>query len=256
MKFTVLGCSGGIGGAGSRTTSFLVDDDVLIDAGTGVGELPLARLARIDHVFITHAHLDHIACLPLLVDSVGDLRPTPVTVYATDATLAVLRAHIFNWAVWPDFTRIPSPESAFMRFCPVVVGEPVELPGGRSITPLPAYHTVPAVGYHLAGTGGSLVFSGDTTSHPPFWQAVNSIPDLTHLIVETAFGDEEIALARASRHLCPSLLGEELARLNKQPQLWITHLKPGQFELIMEQVGRLAAAYSPRLLTHGQVLEF
>ena len=40
MKFRVLGCSGGIG-ARARTTSFLVDDDVLLDAGTGVEDLSI-----------------------------------------------------------------------------------------------------------------------------------------------------------------------------------------------------------------------
>jgi len=52
----------------------LLDHDVLIDAGTGVGDLSLTEMSLIDHVFITHSHLDHIACIPLLMDSVGFLR--------------------------------------------------------------------------------------------------------------------------------------------------------------------------------------
>jgi ribonuclease BN (tRNA processing enzyme) len=114
MKVQVLGCSGGIGGRDLRTTSLLVDDDILIDCGTGVGDLSLDQLVRIDHLFLTHAHLDHIACLPLLIDTVCDLRDKPLVVHATAATIAVLRDHIFNWAVWPDFSVIPSVEAAFM----------------------------------------------------------------------------------------------------------------------------------------------
>ena len=93
MRVRVLGCSGGIGGRHLRTTSLLVDHDILIDAGTGLPDLPLAELAAIDHVFITHSHLDHIAALPLMVDSVEDLRERPLTIHATAATLETIRSH-------------------------------------------------------------------------------------------------------------------------------------------------------------------
>jgi len=123
MKLKVLGCSGGIGGAQPRTTSFLLDDDILIDCGTGVGDLTLDELARIDHVFLTHAHLDHIAALPLMIDSVGELRQAPVQVHATPETIRILHSHIFNWLVWPDFSAIPDHHQPFMRFQPIHVGE-------------------------------------------------------------------------------------------------------------------------------------
>ena len=115
MKIKVLGCSGGIGGA-LRTTSFLVDDDILIDAGSGVGDLSIEQLVGIDHVFITHSHLDHITSLPFLLDTVMGMRPHPVTVYAIADTLKVLREHIFNWTVWPDFNVIPDPSQPFLLY--------------------------------------------------------------------------------------------------------------------------------------------
>ncbi|MGB8241848.1 MAG: MBL fold metallo-hydrolase, partial [Azonexus sp.] len=87
MKLRILGCSGGIGGEHLRTTSLLADDDILIDAGTGVGDLPIDELARIDHLFLTHTHLDHIACLPLMIDSVADRRGKPLTVYGIPPVL-------------------------------------------------------------------------------------------------------------------------------------------------------------------------
>ena len=144
MKFRVLGCSGGIGGRNARTTAFLVDDDILIDGGTGVGELEYEELLRINHIFVTHAHLDHIAFIPLLIDTVGDARRSPVTVYATVETLRILRSHIFNWLVWPDFSAIPDRHHPFMRFESLKVGEHATL-DGRRISALPAFHTVPAV---------------------------------------------------------------------------------------------------------------
>src|SRR5512134_1251218 len=110
MRLRVLGCSGGIGGRHMRTTSFLLDSDILIDAGSGVGDLTLAELSQIDHIFITHSHLDHVTSIPFLVDTVGGMRSRPLNVYATRATIEILKNHLFNWAIWPDFTEIPSPE--------------------------------------------------------------------------------------------------------------------------------------------------
>lgn len=255
MKVTVLGCSGGIAGAHLRTTSLLVDDDILIDAGTGVGDLDLAQLARIDHVFLTHSHLDHIACLPLMIDTVSDVRTTPLTVHATTATLEILRQHIFNWAIWPDFTRIPDESRPLLRFEPVYVGQWKDL-NGRRIGVLPARHTVPAVGYALDSGSATLAFTGDTTACDELWQAINLLPNLEHLIIETAFSDTQAWLARASMHFCPELLAAELDKIQLRPRLYITHLKPGQSEATMAQIRTRVASLNPATLQAGDVFEF
>src|SRR5215471_9754122 len=134
MKIRVLGCSGGIGGS-LRTTSFLVDEDVLLDAGTGVGDLSLEQLARIDHIFVSHSHLDHVASIPFLVDTVCWMRGSPIQIYGIKETLDILRAHLFNWKIWPDFTQIPDAEHPFMVYREIKVGETVEL-DGRRFTPI------------------------------------------------------------------------------------------------------------------------
>lgn len=255
MKVKILGCSGGIGGRMLRTTSLLVDNDVLIDAGTGVGDLSIAELAQIDHVFVTHSHLDHIACLPLIIDTVGDMRSRPLTVHATDATLEILRNHIFNWAIWPDFSEIPTAEKPFMRFESLNVGMPVDLQG-RQITPLPANHTVPAIAFRLDSGDASLVFSGDTGPCPAFWSAVNKAANLRYLIVETAFSNRERHLATVSKHLCPDMLKEELTYLEREAEIFITHLKPGQIELTMQEIEDSIGEMRPRMLQNNQVFEF
>ena len=254
MKVRILGCSGGIGGRHLRTTSLLVDHDILVDAGTGVGDLSLAELALIDHVFLTHSHLDHVACLPFIVDTVGDMRNKPLIVHATEATREIVEAHVFNWAVWPDFTEIPSKEKPFMRFSTIAPGKTVTL-DGRGITPLPANHTVPAVGYRLDSGHASLAFSGDTTVCDEFWKAVNKIRNLRYLIVETAFSNRERALAVASKHLCPQMLKEELLKLQREAELYITHLKPGQIELTMQEIEECVGEYKPRMLQNNQVFD-
>jgi ribonuclease BN (tRNA processing enzyme) len=253
MKLRILGCSGGIGGC-LRTTAMLVDDDVLIDAGTGVGDLSIAELTAIDHVFVTHAHMDHIAFIPLLVDTVGGMRTRPLVVHATQATLDILRSHVFNWKIWPDFSEIPSRQQPYLRFEPVHLGVTVML-GGRAITPVPANHVVPAVGYQVDSGRKSLVFTGDTTTNDELWKVVNRIENLRYLIIETAFCNRDRDLAIASKHLCPSMLADELAKLTRQPDVYIAHLKPGEMELIMHEIDECAGAYSPRMLRNNQVFE-
>jgi len=255
MKVRILGCSGGIGGGHLRTTSILVDDDILVDAGTGVADLSRAQLARIDHVFLTHSHLDHIASLPLLIDSVSDLREKPLLVYATAATLAIIAKHIFNWAIWPDFSVIPSREHAVMQYQAIDLGRSVRL-GERTITALPAEHTVPAVGYQLDSGLGSLVFTGDTTVNDSFWPVVNRIANLRYLLIETAFANREQRLAEISKHLCPSLLASELRKLTIKPEIHISHLKPGQAELTMAEIHDCAGEFKPRMLHNNQLFEF
>lgn len=252
MKLTVLGCSGGIGGDAHRTTALLVDDDALIDAGTGVADLDIDALARIDHVFVTHAHIDHIACLPLMLDTVGARRAKPLVVHCTVATEAILRAHLFNGVLWPDFTRIPSRSKPFVRFAPLEEGESCAI-GERIFTALPAEHGVPAVGYRVATPRGSLVFGGDSTTCPAFWAAVAQIADLRYLIVESAFPDSQRELAILSEHLCPALLAEQLPSHAGAYRLLITHVKPGYADETMRDLQRVAARHAPAMLARGDV---
>ena len=253
MKLRILGCSGGIGG-NFRTTSMLLDNDILIDAGTGVGDLSIAELCMIDHVFVTHSHLDHIACIPLMVDSVGFMRDRPLTIYAIEATLEILRQHLFNWKIWPDFSQIPDARQPLMRYQAIQIGNPVEL-GGRKITALPANHVVPAVGFQIDSGQASLVFSGDTTTNDALWEVVNRIANLRYLIIETAFSNAEKELALLSKHLCPSLLAEELLKLKLDPEIYITHLKPGEVELTMQEIGECVHGTTPLMLLNGHVFE-
>jgi len=234
MKIRVLGCSGGIGD-GRHSTAFLVDDDILVDCGTGVTRLSHAELCRIDHVFITHSHLDHILSLPLLLDSTAGERQRPVTLHGLPEVLQILQDHIFNWRIWPDFARIPTPEAPFLQYQSLAIGETCTL-GGRSLTAIPAHHVVPAVGYHVACATGSWMFSGDTSSHEGLWHAANQVKDLRHLVVECSFQDAQSEIAEASKHYHPATLAVDVRKLKPGVSLWITHLKPGGEAAIMDEL--------------------
>ncbi|MGE0799212.1 MAG: 3',5'-cyclic-nucleotide phosphodiesterase [Lautropia sp.] len=253
MRLQVLGCSGGIGGSRLRTTSFLLDDDILIDCGTGVEDLTVAELQKIDHVFLTHSHLDHVCALPLMIDSIGGSRTKPLVVHALPETIDALRAHIFNWVIWPDFTEIPHYERPWMVFESLTVGNTVTL-GERRIRPIAANHTVPALGFHLSCAAGSIVYSGDTMPTPEFWRTVNGIRDLRFLIIENAFSNKERDLAITAKHLYPIQLGQELGSLRVDAEVLITHLKPSDRELIAQEIESWAGRFAPRILQTGEVI--
>ncbi|MEO6280226.1 3',5'-cyclic-nucleotide phosphodiesterase [Roseateles sp.] len=257
MNIRVLGCSGAIA-AGYKTTAFLLDDDVLIDAGTGVGDLPLDALAAIDHILLSHSHLDHVLGIPLLADAVLRLRVAagrpPIQVHALPETLATLQKHIFNGAIWPDFTRLPSREAPVLSLHPFQIGDRLEL-GGRLIEVLPAVHTVPAVGFAVDGGEASghahWVFTGDTGPNPALWQRLAQLR-LSHLVIETAFSDDEAELAHISQHLCPTDLGRELSQLGGSVDVRITHIKPGEADAVMAGVQALISPHRISALQAGQ----
>lgn len=253
MRLQVLGASGGIG-TGLRTTSLLVDDDILIDAGTGVWDLALHEMRAIRHIFLTHSHLDHVAGMPLLVDTVFDRLDGPITVHARPETIAAIREHIFNWIIWPDFTKLPSPERPAVRFAPMEPGEVREL-DGRRIEMIEVSHSVPAAGYRVECETGAFAFSGDTTSNERFWEALNRHERLDMLIVESAFSDSDEALSRKAGHYCPSLLAADLGKLQHRPRVYLTHLKPGEEELIYAECREHLEELQVQPLRGGQVFQ-
>ena len=256
MIVQVLGCSGAIA-AGCKTTAFLLEHDVLIDAGTGVGDLSLEALTRIDHILISHSHLDHVLAIGLLADSVIRLRAAdgrpPIQVHALPETIAALRAHIFNGVIWPDFTRLPDAARPVLELVPFAVGDILVL-GGKRVEVLSASHTVPAVGFGVdGGAAGWWIYTGDTGPNPALWQRLRQLR-VAHLVIETAFSDEERLLARLSKHLCPTDLGHELAHFAGSVDVHITHIKPGEKDAVMAEIGRLGVKHRTHALAAGQTM--
>lgn len=262
MNVRVLGCSGSIS-QGCQTTAFLIDDDMLIDAGTGVGTLTLEAMHKIDRVFLTHAHLDHIAALPLMIDAVAAKRQAPIQIYALAETIAALQKYIFNNVIWPDFSRIPSVVQPFLTFHTLTVGQKICI-GDKHIEVLPAVHSVPAVGYAVSRHGGpNWVFTGDTERNPAFWERLNQL-NVGMLIIETAFSNGQAALAQRSLHLSPQVLAQELEGIapGKQFPIYITHTKPAETDMIMSEIAQFDQtstftrhlAHDIRWLSAGQEL--
>lgn len=254
MHIRVLGCSGGVG-PGLRTTSLLIDDEILVDAGTGVGDLSLGEMSRIRRVFLTHAHLDHVCGLAFMADNLFGEVQHPIEVVAQRPTLAAVRTHLFNWELWPDFGTLPNAEAPLLRFVESTPGRVHDLGGGRSIQSFVVHHTVPTVGYVLCSAHGAFAFTGDTGACPSMWDFLNALPRLDELMIDVAFPEQQAELGRISRHYTPAVLAGELARLRHRPRLLLTHHKPGCEDALRSECANLLGAWSYTHLVRGTQIE-
>jgi 3',5'-cyclic-nucleotide phosphodiesterase len=255
MKLQILGCAGGIGGRERLTTSLLVDRDILLDAGTGLTDLDLDRLCAIDHVFLTHAHLDHVAGLALLLDAVQGRRAAPVTVYASEPVVQALKTHLFNWVLWPDFGAIPDTQRPTLRWEIMATGSTVTI-GGRSISSHPVDHTPGACAYAVRTQEDGFLFTGDMGSTPSLWTMLAGDPALRTVIVDCSFVNADSRIAELSKHFCPRALLAEIAALERPVEFLIYHLKPGHEDLIMDELGAGGPGSGFRALRCGDLLLF
>ncbi len=244
IDFRVLGCSGGEL-QGHRTTSFLLDGKVALDAGSLCEALSLPELLRIDHIVLTHSHFDHVKGIPLLADLLIGRREEPVVVHGSPECIDTLRRHVFNEKLWPDFTRLPTKGQAVVRLEPFEVGRSWQL-GPYQITSRLVNHPVEAVGLLVEKGRSALAISGDTGPTEAFWEMVNGTKNLKALLLETSFPEALHELAEASGHLTPRTLRAEIEgklRQNGLP-IHLYHLKPAYLKQIEKEIRALGL---PRL---------
>ncbi|CAH2031625.1 3',5'-cyclic-nucleotide phosphodiesterase [Trichlorobacter ammonificans] len=236
MRLRILG-SAGAEFPDFRPPAFLIDDSLLLDAGTIGSVLTEEEQWQLRHIFITHTHLDHVRGIPALADNIiiKNLQHL-VTIYATEQVVTALRNHLMNDIIWPDFTRLPSAEEPVMRYDIIHPGIPVKV-NGYTLTAIEVNHTVPAVGYCLEGNGRRLIYTGDTGPTDEIWQYASGADAL---IVEVSFPNDQQPLALLTKHLCCSLLEKELAKIPVLPKrILITHPKPQYYGQIRREIEML-----------------
>jgi len=251
MKLRVLG-SAGAEFPNFRPPAFLLDDHLLLDAGTIGSVLTEEEQWGIQNIFITHSHLDHIRGIPALADNIiiKNLSHT-VTVYSTIEVITALTNHLFNNTIWPDFTKIPTVESPVITLS-VIASNSINHVAGYEITAIPVNHTVPAVGYLVHKNGKKLLYSGDTGPTDLLWEYANGIDAM---IIEVSFPNEMESLALLTKHLTCSLLKIELAKIVTLPKrIFITHPKPQYYDIIRKEIEALGFDRI-EMLTDGSVFE-
>jgi ribonuclease BN (tRNA processing enzyme) len=258
MRVLVLGCSGSEC-PGHNPPGFLLDGWIAFDAGCLTNVLPVRSQRKITHICITHAHLDHVRDIAFLVSNMMlEGRRQKISIMSMQDVLDTLSRHLFNGAVWPDLTKIPSSETALLQYRSLLAEEKVSL-NGYSITPIPVTHTVFAVGYLIEDQKGrSLFYTGDTGPTPATWKMLQQClgdRQLDVLIVEASLPNRLEHLAIRTGHLTASLLHNELQGFKMLPKrIYITHAKPNYLKIITSEIKKLAV---PRIsmLKDGQIIK-
>jgi cAMP phosphodiesterase len=235
MEVRIIGSSPDSPRTRQHASSYLINGTIVIDAGAiGFWNSPQAQGA-IQHLFLTHTHMDHIASLPIFLDNAYDPATEPVTLHATNESLAVLQDHIFNDKVWPDFLRMKPGGRPFVNVSPVRPGQVIELEGLR-ILPVPVNHTVPTVGYIVTDGRSTAVFGGDSGPTQQVWEAASGFIEPRTAFVEASFPNSMRRLAELSLHLTPEMVGEECKKMPPMQNVFIIHIKPRFREAIEEEL--------------------
>lgn len=226
MDLKVLGCHGGETPR-HRTTSFLVNDRLAIDAGAITSALGLEGQRSIEAVLVSHAHIDHIRDLATLADNRCQLGGPPLEIVGTPETLSSLRKHFFNDVIWPDFTRIPAGDGPTVIYRPVAPEASVEVASVK-VKPVLVNHTIETAGFIVEGSDGTIAYSGDTGPTERLWELLAETPDLRAVLLEVSFPNAQAKLAESSGHHTPASLAAEVQKLPRHRDLpfLLYHIKP------------------------------
>lgn len=253
MKIKVLGCSGAEF-PGHNPPGFLLDDEILFDAGSLTNVLDASSQHRIRNIFITHAHLDHIRGIPFLADNLLiENKGYKVNIISIPRVIKTIRENLLNGQVWPDFTIIPDPKNGVLQFVALREGRAIEI-NGYSIIPYKVNHSVPAVGYLVEDERGKRFFyTGDTGPTDATWRKIGE-RKLHGIIIEVSFPNRMKETALLTGHLTSQLLKQELLKLKHWPgMIYVTHTKPQYSKTIRTEIGNLGIS-NLRLLKDGQTL--
>ena len=259
MEIKVLGCYGADAlldnGQRCNPTGFLLNRSILLEAGTSSGALSLAEVTALRSVLLSHSHLDHIQSLSSLTEALFGRVSAPVTIFGTTVVIDTLKAHFFNDRLWPDFTKLPTPDRPTIQYGVIEQGRPMTIEG-VTVTAIPVNHSVPTVGFVIEDSTSAIVYSGDTWCTDDLWLTATCARNLKAAFIEVSFPNEMASLVQISGHLTPQLAYREFQKL-KRPDipLYLYHMKPAYLGEIQNQVKALGDP-NIHILQDGDILTF
>jgi len=234
MEIKILGCYGGEA-KGYRSPSFLINGEVVVDAGAITSTLTIEEQRNLKYILITHAHLDHIKDIPFVADNIIGNHKKPLNIVAEKRVLKEIESHIMNDYIWPDFRILPSKKNPVIKFISIKVNTVYKI-NSLKVKAIRTNHVVDSVGYFISDGKSAVGFSGDTFVTDKFWEEANKNKSLKAIFIETSFPNFLEDIARASLHLTPVLLGKELKKLKRKVDIYVYHLKPNFIDTLKEEI--------------------
>jgi cAMP phosphodiesterase len=255
MKVKILGCSGSES-IGHNPPGFLVNDVMMLDAGTITAALDVDAQSRITDILISHTHLDHIKSLLFMADNIVGRINKPVNIRAIPKVLNAIKKHLMNGLIWPDFTRIPNASHPVLTYAPMSIGKTVTI-AGLKVKAIPMNHPVPAVGFLVSDGASSFIYSADTGPNEGLWQQAAKSRDLKAIIVDTSFPNDMKHIARLSGHFTPDQLHRDLtkARIDFDIPIYIYHIKPVHSKTVIRELRSLGRK-NVKILQEGKTYHF
>ena len=258
MKLKVLGCYGGQL-LGFRLTSFLINESILLDAGSPTESLSLNEQHKIRHICLSHVHLDHIKDIAFMADNRSlkcqnmESGNRSITIHSLAENNEKLKQHFLNDYIWPDFTRIPTSEEPILKLHDIEAEVPFEV-DGLSVTAIPVNHPVPCTGFLLEEDGVQIIYTADTGNTDRIWEVANAQPNLKGVIVDCSFPNAYQRLADISGHMTPRGMFEDLQKLEQLGNIpiYLYHMKPETLTIMSSELEELNI---PRLHILTQVDE-
>jgi len=255
MKVKILGCSGSET-MGHNPPGFLVNDVMMLDAGTITAVLTIDAQSKITDILISHTHIDHIKSILFLADNIIGRIKKPVNIRATADVIDAIREHLMNNIIWPDFTVIPTAKNPVMKYVPLNVGKAVNI-AGMKVKAVPMNHPVPAVGFVVSDKGSSIIYSADTGPNELLWKEAAKAKNLKAIIVDTSFPNFLDGLATVSGHFTPAQLHQDLtrARVGKDMPIYIYHIKPVHHDRVIKELHDMGRK-NVKILQEGKTYQF
>jgi cAMP phosphodiesterase len=255
MKVKILGCSGSET-IGHKPPGFLVNDVMMLDAGTITAALSIEAQSMITDILISHTHLDHIKSVMFLADNIIGRIKKPVKIHGIPKVLDAIRKYLMNDIIWPDFTKIPTPKNPVLAYAPMPLGRTVSI-AGLKVKAIPMNHPVPAVGFLVSDGKSSFLYSADTGPNEGLWKEAAKTKNLSAVIVDTSFPNSLDNIATLSGHFTPAQLHQDLvnARIGFNVPVYIYHVKPvHQKKVISELMG--LGRRNVKILVEGKTYNF
>jgi ribonuclease BN (tRNA processing enzyme) len=237
MLVRIVGGHGGVG-PGFRATSYLIDGKLLIDAGAVASGLQITEQVQIDHVLISHSHLDHINELAFLADNCFGQKGKPFEIYTSKVAKKNIMTHLLNDEIWPDFTQLPNKENPTLRFHEIGSEAPLNL-GNYKITAVPVNHPAGGHGFIIERDGTAVVFTQDTGPTERIWELAHKTKNLKAIFTEVSFPNFLQKVASDSFHHTPKTIAKEIEKMPPTIPIFLGHIKPNYQTQLFQEIAEL-----------------